>query len=77
MTREERKRARRIAIVSWLLSAAWIAVLLCTCASAAYEGAEEPDKLTEVLALIGAGTVSAGVMRCISWLDTPTKGVRK
>ena len=72
MTREERKRARRIAIVSWLLFAAWLvglAGVLRTCASAAYEGAEDPDKLTEVLALIGACTVSAGVMRVLAKME--------
>lgn len=78
MTREERKRARRVAIISWLILAVWAAALLCTCANAAADTATaaEPDGLTDALACIGAVWVAWALIKAIVRLDTPRKGRR-
>ena len=79
MTREEKRQRRRqnlLMALCWLIVLAWVAALLCTCASAACAAEtveREIDPLTEALATIGAGWVTWALMRGIEWLETPRR----
>lgn len=77
MTREEirlRRRQNRLWGLCWFIVLVWIARLLLTldasaAVSAAEEGAAEPDRLTTVLAVIGAWWSARAILRGIEMLD--------
>ena len=82
MTREEKRQRRRENLLMALcicIIGVWVAALLCSMANAAYAAEvveQEPDALTEALAIIGTGWVSWTLMRFIKWLDTPRRRTR-
>lgn len=68
MTREERKRDRRVEIAFSVLCLLAAAAMLCVDACAVWM--PDPEEIKTGLSVVGAGTVAGGVMWALQKLET-------
>lgn len=71
MTREQRKRARRLRVIAWVALYIIAAVVLTVITKAAFWGAEnfDPESYKTALACIGAVSVVRAFWRLINRLE--------
>lgn len=67
MTREQRKRQKRLEVVAWALGFLALAAVLCVSANAAFDA----EAMKNDLAVTGAFVWAWLIMRLVLWLDTP------
>lgn len=67
MTREQRRRQKRLEAVAWELGFLALVVVLCVSANAAFDA----EAMKNDLAVTGAFVWAWLIMRLVLWLDTP------
>lgn len=67
MTREQRKRCRRLEAAAWVVGFLALIAVLCVSANAAFNA----EVMKTDLAVTGAFVWAWGIMRVVLWLDTP------